>query len=332
MDSFAYVELVRRAKAFAPAYGYRAVPATGPALLWRHDCDMSLERALDVAAIDAEHLGVSTFFIHLHSQFYNVFEDGQRNLVREIVELGHDIGLHFDPTFYRNLTDESINERIEWETQLLEQLLEVSLSAVSFHNPTVTQVEFHESHYSGLVNCSGPKFQTDMAYCSDSNGRWNNEDGFKVLEGKQTNRLQMLTHPEWWITNAKPARFKVFDVAFARARRVLDDYDDLLDTNRRVNEAGSFAAVLDARRKLNFEYELIEFLWLRGEFDLVELMLRDLVDQDVFRRERTKSELHANKPDAFVGGFERSERLPANSNMEQSCLMLLERLLASRED
>jgi len=290
---------------------------------------MSLERALDVAVIDAEHLGVSTFFIHLHSPFYNVLEENQRDLVREIIGLGHDIGLHFDPAFYRDSTEQAIERNVKWEAQLLERVFDVKLSAVSFHNPTVVQTEFLATHYSGLVNCSGPRFQSDVEYCSDSNGRWNHENGFDVLERKKSGRLQMLTHPEWWITEAKPSRIKVFDIAYGRARRVLDDYDDLLRANKRVNEAGSATAVIAARDRLTAKYELLDFLWSRGEFGLVEAMLVELMDQTLVVRDNAPTVLPAYLDYQGSGDFERRDESSNQSNIEERCLMLLKVFLAA---
>ena len=45
-----------------------------PHILWRHDVDFSIHRASSLAKIENE-LGVkATYFLKLHSEFYNLFE------------------------------------------------------------------------------------------------------------------------------------------------------------------------------------------------------------------------------------------------------------------
>lgn len=68
----------------------------GNKLLWRHDVDHSLNRALDIARIDREHGISSTFFIRVRGDFYSIFERSQSELIAKIGEFGHEFGLHFE--------------------------------------------------------------------------------------------------------------------------------------------------------------------------------------------------------------------------------------------
>src|SRR4051794_14022454 len=92
----AYLSLIHEAR-----LGYSFEPfgttCVHPHVLWRHDVDASVHRALVLARIEAE-LGVrSTYFFALRSEFYNLLESGVTRRAREILELGHWLGLHFDP-------------------------------------------------------------------------------------------------------------------------------------------------------------------------------------------------------------------------------------------
>lgn len=79
-------------------------------ILWRHDIDCSVHRALRLAEIESE-LGIrSTYFVQTGSMFYNALETEVRRRLHGIVSLGHDIGLHFDAQVYQDgnrLTDRS---------------------------------------------------------------------------------------------------------------------------------------------------------------------------------------------------------------------------------
>ena len=80
-----------------------------PYVLWRHDVDCSVHRALSLAKIEKE-LGVkSTYFFHLHSPYYNLLEEASHNRVKKILALGHEIGLHFELPFYPKMKTK--NER-----------------------------------------------------------------------------------------------------------------------------------------------------------------------------------------------------------------------------
>ena len=96
-----YGKLLRLAKHSYTYSCYRAIPWGKRFILWRHDCDLSLVRALALAHIEAEESITATYFLNPHSEFYNVFELSQWKNVKKIISLGHEIGLHFDCAFHR---------------------------------------------------------------------------------------------------------------------------------------------------------------------------------------------------------------------------------------
>ena len=92
----AYRQLISLALASYHVADYRRIPWGDHFVLWRHDCDSSLNRSFALARTEAEMGLRSTFFVNPHSEFYNLLEYGQLALVKEISKFGHDIGLHFD--------------------------------------------------------------------------------------------------------------------------------------------------------------------------------------------------------------------------------------------
>lgn len=211
--------------------GYRFEPfgttATEPHVLWRHDIDISPQRALRLARLEAERDLRATYFVHLHSPFYNALEAPVRDILRDIIDLGHDIGLHFEVAFYADLDEVGLGVRLDQERAQLRWLVRAPVRAFAFHNPTEG---FDAPMYAGLVNASRlPGYE----YVSDSNGFWRYGTPLD-LEGP---RLQVLTHPEWWTPEPLSPRARVQRAIDGRAVATGRWYDDLLAAAGRENVA-----------------------------------------------------------------------------------------------
>ena len=75
------------------------IPKVDKLIIMRHDIDFSLENALKFAQIEND-LGInSTYFIRLHSKYYNPLELKNYNIIQNIKKLGHEISLHQEPDF-----------------------------------------------------------------------------------------------------------------------------------------------------------------------------------------------------------------------------------------
>ena len=71
-------------------------------LILRHDVDFSLDYALKLAKKEAKNEIKSTYFILLHGEYYNPFDKKNTKIIKEISNLGHEIGLHYDTDFFQN--------------------------------------------------------------------------------------------------------------------------------------------------------------------------------------------------------------------------------------
>ncbi|MGN6463032.1 MAG: hypothetical protein ACTHLY_17770 [Pseudolabrys sp.] len=208
-----------------------------PHVLWRHEVDMSPQRAKRIAEIESDLNVRSTFFFYIHSEFYNCLDRESRDCVREIVDGGHWIGLHFDPGFYRLDIDlPELERRIHNERAVLEDIAGVSLTAVSFHNPTTSNaLTFEQPHLGGLVNAYSATIRSRYRYCSDSNGYWRFDPLSDVLAQHDIPRLHILTHPEWWTPQALSPRDRVSRAIDGRAAAVHQAYDNFLEFHGRAN-------------------------------------------------------------------------------------------------
>jgi hypothetical protein len=208
----------------------------GPHALWRHDVDLSMHRAVRLAQIEAD-LGVrSTWFLMLGSSFYNLFERDVLDRARELVALGHWIGLHFDATSWLSAGRNQMLDEITKERAILAQALETPVDAISFHNPPSVPVPgLEDEQLAGMTSAVSPVIVERYTYVSDSNGYWRYRSLVDVVDDPAIERLHALTHPEWWPERPMPPRERVALCVEGRAAAVLAVYDDALAAVGRKN-------------------------------------------------------------------------------------------------
>jgi len=283
--------MAKRSYVFA---SYSAIPWGTRFVLWRHDCDYSLNRAHALARVEADEGVRATYFLNPHCEFYNLFEKSQHRLVREIIEMGHEIGLHFDAAFHEISDEAALGQLVDAEAALLEGLYGVRPSVFSFHNPVAAHMSCEADTYGGLVNCYSRRFKTEVSYCSDSNGYWRFRRLQDVLTDATDSCLQILTHPGWWQETAMPPRQRIFRSVYGRAKTTMRLYDAGLDAHGRQNISGA----MDALRPISAidpdAWELCDLLWNRGDFPALFCELWRLFDRRLQRGLMTylQGELH----------------------------------------
>ncbi len=206
-------------------------------VLWRHDVDFSMHRALRLAEIEAEAGVTASYFLYPRSLFYNLLSRRIVDIARKIVGLGHDIGLHFDPTFYGDDMDrKTLFDKVAWEGRLLQDLFGVAPVAVSFHLFGVLRSPMLDDDVvSGMVNAYGATIRQTYSYISDSNGIWRFRRLRDVLEEGADDRLHVLTHPEWWTPEVMAPRTRLQRCIDGYAAAMGDSYDRILAESDRPN-------------------------------------------------------------------------------------------------
>ena len=105
----------------------------GKLFLIRHDVDFDLQLALDLALFEKE-IGIkSTYFILTTCESYNVLAEKNKEILKKIISLGHEIGLHFDPTLYKN----NLEDKVKKECSILSLAVGTEIKSISLHNPSV---------------------------------------------------------------------------------------------------------------------------------------------------------------------------------------------------
>jgi hypothetical protein len=164
----------------ARAGGYRFArfgggPDPGDLFL-RHDVDLSLAAALEMAELEAE-LGVTTTYLLMtESVFYNLASSEGAAAIARLRELGHSLGLH---AVYPNV---ALDDRFE--------------PIVSWHNP---EPKYMADDIPGAVNTYGTRYFSPETYRSDSNQNWRAGCPHHGLRTSAFPWLQILVHPAIWV-------------------------------------------------------------------------------------------------------------------------------------
>ena len=208
-----------------------------PHVLWRHDVDNSVHRALRLAQIEAELKVHATYFFMLHSEFYNILEKSIFEKIKQISMLGHGIGLHFDSGFYSPIrTLKELEDKLLFEKNILESAFSRHVTVFSFHIPEVGNIlKFDNDRIGGMINTYGKKIRSNYGYCSDSTGYWRHRRLEDVLKAASETKLQVLTHPEWWQRKTMSPRERIERCIIGRAENTRNSYSKLLKKIRRKN-------------------------------------------------------------------------------------------------
>jgi hypothetical protein len=142
-------------------------------LLLRHDVDLSLEAAVELAELEAEEGASATYFLMTQSIFYNLASSPGERALERIRVLGHRVGLH--AVWPRAELDERFDAVVAW------------------HNP---DPPYMRAPIDGAVNVMEERFSS--SYRSDSNQRWRSGCPHAELAERTFPWLQLLTHPEIW--------------------------------------------------------------------------------------------------------------------------------------
>lgn len=264
-----YRILVKSAlKSYKPS-GYKNIPWGERFILWRHDCDYSLNRAYALAKIECEEGLKATYFINPHCEFYNALEGTQAGLIKKILNLGHDIGVHFDGAFFNTTSEFQLNKQVKIDADLLENYFGIRPTAFSFHNPTSFHLSCEDGYYGGLVNCYSRQFKKEVPYCSDSNGYWRFRRLSDVLENASDRCLQVLTHPGWWQEKAMPPRQRIFRAVYGRAKKNMQLYDETLEASGRNNFSGVLEKIAFLRAECMELYEYFDYLSNIGQINIL---------------------------------------------------------------
>lgn len=207
-------------------------------ILLRHDIDISVHRAYKMALIE-KNLGIkSTYFVQMSSCFYNIFEKNIYQMIKKILILGHQVGLHYDCEFDIKVLDnqEKFEADLKSKKNILSSIIEENILSFSFHNPTEEILnKFCDLSYGGLVNVYADEIKQQFKYCSDSNGYWRYHRLEDFLEENKDEKVQVLLHPVWWTPEIMSPMERVERAISGRSECTRNQYVNALKFSNRKN-------------------------------------------------------------------------------------------------
>jgi hypothetical protein len=228
-----YMDLLQllRNKEYVFNFYHEDVNKSEKSVILRHDVDFSIENAYQMAKYENE-LGVkSTYFVLLSTNFYNIFSRESTKMLEDIMELGHEIGLHFDEKRYECKSIDEMVRYAENESFILGNLLKRKVKVISMHRPSLLVLE-NDIKFDNLINSYSTIYFKDMKYISDSRMNWR-EDAFATIDSDNYNRLHILTHPFWYSSNVESMDYKLKEfINNAKSER----YNILNDNFRNLEE------------------------------------------------------------------------------------------------
>jgi hypothetical protein len=171
-----YAEILEAGKAGSYRFAFFGDGPERGDIYLRHDVDLSLDAALRMAELEADHGVRTTYLLMTESVFYNLASTEGEDAIARLRELGHSVGLH---AVYPNV---ALDERFD--------------PVVSWHNP---QAEYMGRTIPGATNVYAEPFFAPPTYRSDSNQHWRSGCPHEELRGGGFPWLQILVHPEIWV-------------------------------------------------------------------------------------------------------------------------------------
>ncbi len=162
----------------------------------RHDLDFLTSSALPFAEAEAE-LGFRATYYVLLTGPYNVFAQSNRHALRRLVELGHEVGLHYDVEALAAAPTD-VRAELDAQRRTLEDVTGARVTTISTHNPSSGGEDPFRT-VPGLRHPHDPRDERDILYVSDSRRTWRDGRLLACFGASPPARVMFLTHPELWI-------------------------------------------------------------------------------------------------------------------------------------
>lgn len=203
-------------------------------IILRHDVDFDIDKAYKLAQIEAELDIRSTFFVMLTSYTYNPLTKINSDKIREMAEIGFEIGLHFDPMVYGEHKDSKLQDMVCNEASMLSQVSGKPVRSVSLHNPSVYG---KYPMFSGFLNAYDSRIFSDETYMSDSCMNFRGKDPYEFIKKAENSPIQILLHPLHYSENGD----KYPDIFFKYIKNYVNDIDEVFSVNSAYTRQKDFS-------------------------------------------------------------------------------------------
>lgn len=163
--------------------------------LIRHDVDITPWAALEMAQVESDEGVATTYYFRLHAPFYNLLDIEAAECVRTIHDLGHEVGLHYEPGYFIDRGQDP-TEGSRRDIRVFEEL-------VGFETQTIAQHQPAQGPLLGDISAKHPcayegPLVRDIPYFGDSGFHWREGCICTKLDRSVRPQLHTLIHPHSW--------------------------------------------------------------------------------------------------------------------------------------
>ncbi len=184
------------------------IPKCG--VLLRHDLDIGLDLAFEMAKLEKAEGIRSTYFVMVSNPLYNVRSKGNIDIIRWLADNDFNVGLHFDPSIYETRDADGLIDYACEEARILSGIAGRNVNALSFHMP---------SKY-GMIQKLGSfqvaydeRYFNDAIYMSDSQMSFRHKKPYEFIHKASERLIQILLHPFFYSISAKDAQLPDLNTA-----------------------------------------------------------------------------------------------------------------------
>ena len=178
-------------------YFYNKNQLHNKTLVTRVDVDFKLSTVPNILKIMSKYGIKASFFIRLHAPEYNPFSFENVLILREIMEHGHEIGLHSEIVDASHIWNEQASKILQRDIKILKEMLQIDVYGIASHggNTGFNNLEFWKQNkpsdfgclYEAYENSENFSLFYDSTYVSDSEWfRWKTYDNGKLIENDRT--------------------------------------------------------------------------------------------------------------------------------------------------
>jgi peptidoglycan/xylan/chitin deacetylase (PgdA/CDA1 family) len=201
-------------------------------VLLRHDIDFNPYKVKEICEIEKKHNVKSTYFFLLNSKFYNLHNIQIYNIIKQIVNEGNEIGVHFDESSYTYSNNKEISRFITKEIKFFEGLFRKKIKIISFHRPTnnvlLNKINIPIAHTYQEI------YAKQIKYLSDSKKQMPEGDFIEIINSGKYKKIQLLIHPFWWnetYTDTKEDYEKYIKFKNREIRKAISDNSKIFNYN-----------------------------------------------------------------------------------------------------
>lgn len=228
-----YRQIIRDLQASGDYCDYEEALNRDRFIIMRHDVEFSLERAFDLSLVESDMGFSSTYFVQLTNNSYNALSRKSIEMMHDMADRGHKIGLHYHLNGQRDST--AVRDGVRDQLRIMSEMVGMKVDRYSFHRP-VKEVYYYNIKINNTINAYSPEFfsyaenvdentRLDVKYIADSKHRWNY--GYPDAETfKKYPKIQLLLHPFSWTEEGYDNFHNFKSLIIEKQATLIDTLDD----------------------------------------------------------------------------------------------------------